>query len=296
MTGLAIKFNGVFTDEDLPKLKYDDLLTDAEGSLLLIDVRNWASGVPSHGNLFANLAREQLALAEVTGDSSARMFKIGDLSGTKGTIERSGKGGLHVIVTQASDPGIDQGYGVLMPANVIAYMCANPTHHYYFSLWHKLTRIASAASNNARNVATMEKAGSGVPAFMRLADSASQTVPSSGSRDGYRAAPGSNTVGDIFRNLAGVGNNLAGPPVPADFPDPQAAVAQFGTVRPQNASSVNRATLQSWIFYRAYLEDLTLSGRSYATVDALDYAMYQEAFAVDGRFYGDTFTAPSTIP
>jgi hypothetical protein len=55
--------------------------------------------------------------------------------------------------------------------------------------------------------------------------------------------------------------------------------------------------LQSWAFYRAYIEDLTLSGRTWAEVNAIDYALYQAAFGTDGRFEGDTtFTAPSTIP
>jgi len=50
------------------------------------------------------------------------------------------------------------------------------------------------------------------------------------------------------------------------------------------------------IFYRGYCEDLTVSGRSYADVDALDKALWDAAFAAGGRFAGDTFTAPSTFP
>ena len=44
------------------------------------------------------------------------------------------------------------------------------------------------------------------------------------------------------------------------------------------------------------IEDLTVSGRTYAEVDALDYALYQAAFAADGRYHGDTNTDPSTLP
>lgn len=47
----------------------------------------------------------------------------------------------------------------------------------------------------------------------------------------------------------------------------------------------------SYILYRMYLEDLTVSGRTYAQVDAIDYAMWQTAFSAGGKFYGDTFTA-----
>lgn len=53
----------------------------------------------------------------------------------------------------------------------------------------------------------------------------------------------------------------------------------------------------SRVLYRWYLEDLTVSGRTYAEVLAADYALYQQAFGVGGRYYGDTLpTDPSTIP
>jgi len=52
----------------------------------------------------------------------------------------------------------------------------------------------------------------------------------------------------------------------------------------------------SWIFYRAYMEDLTVSGRTYAQVDAEDLALFTEQFAVGGRYHNDTFTNPTTIP
>jgi len=40
-----------------------------------------------------------------------------------------------------------------------------------------------------------------------------------------------------------------------------------------------------------YLEDLTVSGRTYADVDALDNALYTEAFGAGGAYSGDTYTA-----
>lgn len=31
-------------------------------------------------------------------------------------------------------------------------------------------------------------------------------------------------------------------------------------------------------------------------VEAIDYALYQAAFAPGGKFYGDTYTDPATLP
>ncbi|MCB4842518.1 hypothetical protein LHV18_18025, partial [Providencia rettgeri] len=53
-------------------------------------------------------------------------------------------------------------------------------------------------------------------------------------------------------------------------------------------------TLPAWIFYRAYIEDLTVSGRTWDEVNAIDKAMYEkEVISVGGRYFGDTFTAPA---
>ncbi|MDQ0731137.1 hypothetical protein QFZ57_001931 [Arthrobacter sp. B1I2] len=38
-----------------------------------------------------------------------------------------------------------------------------------------------------------------------------------------------------------------------------------------------------------------MSGRSYAQLEALDAALYAEAFGVGGRYYGDSFTDPAKI-
>ncbi|MCF6764112.1 hypothetical protein, partial [Pseudomonas fragi] len=59
--------------------------------------------------------------------------------------------------------------------------------------------------------------------------------------------------------------------------------------------SLNFNVCPSRIIYRAYGEDLTVSGRNYAEVEALDYALFLEAFAPGGKFYGDTFTSPSAL-
>ena len=52
----------------------------------------------------------------------------------------------------------------------------------------------------------------------------------------------------------------------------------------------------SMVFYRGYCEDLTVSGRTYAQVAAIDLALFNTAFASGGKFNGDTNTAPSGYP
>lgn len=67
-----------------------------------------------------------------------------------------------------------------------------------------------------------------------------------------------------------------------------------GTIGAWIGGNYNKAT--SRIIYRARIEDLTVSGRTYEEVEAIDFALYTAAFAVGGKFYGDTYTDPTTFP
>jgi len=52
----------------------------------------------------------------------------------------------------------------------------------------------------------------------------------------------------------------------------------------------------SGVIYRAYMEDLQVSGRSYAAVDAIDFEQFtKHVLTAGGRYYGDTYTDPATI-
>lgn len=59
------------------------------------------------------------------------------------------------------------------------------------------------------------------------------------------------------------------------------------------AALVASAGAPSFALYRLYIEDMTVSGRDYAEVEAIDLAAYTREFAAGGKFYGDTFTTPA---
>jgi hypothetical protein len=68
-------------------------------------------------------------------------------------------------------------------------------------------------------------------------------------------------------------------------------LAMWGALNAYSTAMGGSTAAPSFILYRFYLEDLTVSGRSYAEVDAIDYALWQTDFGAGGRFAGDTFTA-----
>ena len=102
---------------------------------------------------------------------------------------------------------------------------------------------------------------------------------------GYNAAVGSKYGGGVFfgptMGLATVDNSGA--------IGSQAIAAQ--------GASANKDKAPSFAFYRCYVEDLTVSGRTFAEVADLDQQLYtKEVLTAGGRYHNDSFTAVSALP
>lgn len=291
MTGLILKFSGKYRDANLPIYKRDPILSDKAGSLLLVDVSAIPSGVPLSGSLLRNIAADQAKASGIVGDTSATFAIRGDMTGANGRVERSAKGGIHVISSQAAaGMPANTGCAVVLPQSIVDYMVANPTHVFLMSQWRKLTRAAKTTDPDGAKcfAAVQNNASNG--AFMLTHNPNSQEMPSTALRVGraIRGA-GANAIGDSMHSIAGP---LTGAMTAAAVKD----VAQFGRVAPQNSFAPLAAALPSWVLYRIYVEDLTVSGRTFEQVDAIDAALWQASFAAGGRFGGDTFTNPAVVP
>ena len=206
--------------------------------------------------------------------------------------ERSGKGGLHSIQTQLNGV-ILQGMAIRAKTALECYFGANLSHDFYFSRWERQTRAPTGLEPgealfgaSTANFAAIHPAG---PATLNWAPRpnayperliGSFTEPSGA---GWTANTG-NRFG--CHGWRGNTNSLAiNPPVRPSVHGPITPWAS-------NATYVNKAA--SRIVYRLYWEDLTVSGRSYAQVQAADYELWQAAFAAGGRYAGDTFSNPLT--
>lgn len=294
VTGVVIRTNTAFSDTGLPKYKNDNILTDGSGSMMLVDVRTWAAGVPASGTPILNLAASKAAALGITGDTSMNFLKVGDIVGAgNGLIERTGKGGLHVIVRQSLNVPPSNGFCLNLPLNVMTYITSNPGHNYYWSMWNYLTRAAlNTSPDGAKTLLNVEQNAANLA--VRLSHTSDQIYPDSGHHTGVNVNPGANIVGQTYRSIGGpVMTN--GSVNPASFLNPG---IRWGTVAPQNNFNSGNflSGLQSHIVYRFYLEDLTVSGRSWGTVDAIDKPMYDAAMGAGGRFNDDTFTNPSVLP
>lgn len=301
MPGVKITLPLSFTDTSLPLLRADPLLT--HGSLLLAEPGHPAN--PVVGAITDGLVLPNIGWAEaaelIPGATAGSTGAVVDIQGAittapKGLIERSGKGGMHVIVSQAT--ALASGDGVIWgpSSSVASYIFNNKSHSFYVSYWDRMTRPNAGSPPSSSYTVPWGVLQSATTMMCTFRES-SLGVPSGATPLGFRPTPISavqNSVGPRYGNVALPVNvhTLNNPHVQCG--------ACWGAPNP-SANNSSLATRNnkwpSFVAYRFYIEDLTVSGRTWADVDAIDYALYQKHVVnPGGRYYADTYTAVTTVP
>lgn len=300
MPGLKFVLSEAFTDDTLPILRADPILS--VGSLFLFDASHslggFGEGVPENDAVVPNVAAD-LAAAIIGAGDAVTLGGVVKKFANVSVIERTERGGIHGILGRAGQASTPSGLFINPAPLIQQYIHANMDHDLFFSLWGRLTRrqvLPTTAPQSA-----MHKA-SNTGNYLFYMQGGSWPAPFSapalvGRRGGTSFAE--MTLGDAFiRNVAttersGASWSLAGTPAGSGLGNSAGGVA-FGPAKFDAWSNLNNNLAPSWILYRAYCEDLTVSGRTYAEVDALDLALFNAAFGEGGRFADDEWTDPET--
>jgi len=302
MSCLDIILPGSLNNSGNLPVAYDDQLISA-GTLVLWEPAhpmNPFSGLPAApafaSGQYADTPMPNIAKVSarnLLGNQSANVMPIfhrndGSNAAAPNTsmlMERSALGGLHVITSQATMANSRQA-SLQLPATIQSYILANPTHSYYLSVWYSITRAAlSSMSMPYAYIGSTSGVGSiicneGITGHLGSAPmQASSTSPSK------------NTVGNTIEQWA---NTFQGTP-PTSTTNLIATPFGFGQIASQYGDGARNVDFSA-IMYRVFFEDLTVAGRTFAQVKAIDDALYAAAFAAGGRYYGDTFTNPSALP
>ena len=296
MGGLKIKLPAIGDVTDLPTVADDAMLRD--GSLMIIDPTNsndpWDAGVPAGGTTMPNVALAQAADLIGSGDAStlgAVWSYSSAITGTVGLIERTTKGGVHVIASQTNWSS-NYVARLTLPSLIKQYLVDHPTHKFYASQWYRPTRQAIntglAASFRAPKFELQHSSGPGTGYLIYL--NSSDIYPVSGLIDGKEVSPSPDDLDDCF--AAGSVTNWTGS-VPADAAHVVAEVGWGALTAYTSSSWYNKHG--SHVLYRFTLEDLTISGLSFSEVREQDKELWQYAVG-SGRYSGDSWTDPSTIP
>lgn len=282
--GRKLVLSGVtLTDPTAPLLPDVDPILPASGALVYIDpthpARSWDAGVPATGSAVPNVA--EAAARSATGLSAEQVSPTVTHLGARKLVERSGKGGLHVAFSQDETGSATTDHLLItLPAAFRAWLQANKSHSFYASIWGRVTRERSnTAIAGGHLVSILSSGNTAASLFLRrIGDTGPAAYPST-ARIGTDAD----------------GHNLAAPVpffIDGAWSDFSASALDRGEIaylrREPGAASV--------ILYGYYLEDLTLSGRTYAQVNALVKARRDGVTGTGGRYAGDTYTPPTSAP
>ena len=286
MNGIKIKLPVAVTDTSLPKI-YDDPILNV-GSLFLFD--------PSHSlgesgttivntgaanNIAWNLANETMGTS-VAESSLKGVISLNNIDPSKAIIEMTSKKGVHGIISKVNTT-YPVNWTMSLPDAIKTHLLTNWTSRKFFiSVWGRVTRISDTSTSGFMLLANKSSTTSNLKSLFQ----ANGTV---GNYFGIRNPTGMNVLGNFIRNVE-TGNSMG--VTPANIAGMEALLK----IGPGNAYAASEAgKSQSMIIYRVYIEDLAVSGRTYAQVDAIDIALYNAAFATGGKYDADTFTAVSTL-
>lgn len=302
MTGYIRQSNIACTDTTLPKTSLIDRIINPDGALALFDLAHTyapTTGVPTNGAYVDNIAGAELAaLTSATGNDLKFQCLVSGVTGTTAVIERTGKGALHGIMTQSAQSGAVF-HRYIMPAALRTYLLANPTNDIAVAMCYRVTRAAADGSINA-NVRvpkwTMHNSASAVSNNIAYLNSSGH-YPTGATLLGQEVGQlsdgefASGTPEALEPTIAVIGVNGWTGSVPGST---ASLITEFGfgTFNSYTSSTYYNKH-PSYIIYWFYIEDLTVSGRTYADVAMAAELKFASDFATTGRFYNDTFTAPA---
>lgn len=269
-----------------PMVKADAL--EALGSLLLIEpghqLSSMSSSTPLDGSLIENILYKKASLNGILNSSS--LFSNTGLDSQKGIIERTQKGGIHGIVSQVNL--VDQvGAKITLSDDVVQYLIDNPDNEIYISTWMTSTRegvnqqparVLIGAAENNKMLTYFYKTG---------------IRPSSVKRIDVENSSFADVVGQPIHQAISV-SGWTENEVPATPSEIDRSI-KWGAVGGVNSGPGHLDSMPSFVFYRMYIEDLTVSGRSHNDVFQIENEEFGKAFGVGGRYFNDTYTDVSLI-
>lgn len=249
-----------------PKLsKYTPL--ESEGSILLLEPGHPFSGltgIPTNNQQLTNILEDNAK--QIIGANTNITFRINQPSDQL-IIERTGKGALHFIIGNIpSNSYMAIDFGTVL-RNYVKNK-ANP--NFYFSVVIKITRTGNSGYKSFGGLAANDSPSSNY-SFVFGNDLNLYT------RNGQK-------YNDTLLHACSV--------LDTQFSD---WFSLFAGAYGAWSSFMSGTVAPSWILYRVYLEDLSISGRSYEEVLEIDKADIVRCFSAGGRYYGDTYTEPTAI-
>lgn len=268
----------------LPIIKSHPLLTN--GSLALFAPYHSDgsfSGIPANGSPVPNVAWREAAQVLGSGDKESLKFVASSiLPAGIAVAERSGKGGVHVISTQSGAQNSNAYWFISSASQIRNYIISNQSsHEFYVSMWRQITRPALPANP-------------GQSPFHFALNTSNYLFLSNNGRFTGENSFNSNDSTDSSAEAGSV-RLSAKKPVVSGTGVTTSTNIQYGAGAFSSWGSTNYNKAASVILEQCYIEDLTVSGRSYEEALEIDHSLFMAAHSPGGVYYNDTYSPPSTV-
>ncbi|MBV6552319.1 hypothetical protein KTN00_15040 [Acinetobacter soli] len=290
---LVLTVDTVFNNPTAPYIKKYDPIENRFGSLFLWDGGLVQTTIPTSNSAISPIPN---LLSEYS--NGAMIFTKNSQGNQYAKSELSAKKGIHMIATQDltlnwSSISFFEGLSLDATLNekiVAALSKANPK--IYFSIWTRQTRLGTQDSTSTSNATVFNFTASSQGRAM-----ASLYTKARAMDIGWQAGLGLSLskLDKTMREAGALANNnyqvLVG-----NYLGGTTLSMQLGVGMLRNQTQVaQKGDIPSFIVYRIYIEDLNASGRTFAEVKSIDDAEFEKAFAVGGRFYGDSWSDPASV-
>lgn len=286
--GIVETVPGIATSPTGLKVLNDPILSD--GSLFLFDPSHSLgafAGIPTNGQLVKNIACETAMVMMGTSneDDVSIYMSVQEVASYSSNYihERSGKGGLSGQYSHTNLTGNSSALGLGARANIPMrdYMrTLAGVNDLYFSVWFNMSRAANFPSAPQ----PMHHFAMNTSNYVFFGGNNGATDDALTYRSATYAA-GQEDVGPLLWALQA--SELAGTTTGLEYRGGPGAVSSW--------SYGNGEKPLCGVLERMYCEDLTVSGRTFADVLAIDQELYAAAHAAGGAWFGDTFTDPTSF-
>lgn len=299
---LVLRMKSNIINANAPKLIKYDPVEHRTGSLFL-----WDAGLSSLSSMPAVGAALPNLLAEYTNAAGKEFtFAMGGTSQSEHDSyvkrEMTTKKGLHWMVSQSRATDLLAGntyYGVKANAALKTHLAnnimgSNPS--IFISIWLNATRYVTKVNGLAALMAYVNGNTTNIAAYLQQ-DKTSINLGGVGPFSTvsklnltHRQASIVNNPNFFQAKINGYGGT--GITTSTDL------IIGSGHIPPYAGSIAANQSINaspSYILYRIYIEDLSLSGRTFDQVKAIDADEHTKAFGVGGRFYGDTWSDPAAV-
>jgi hypothetical protein len=277
--GTAQIVPNVVFPSSVPKMPTIDMM-ESRGSLILIDPAHsfnpWGDTLPASGSAVPNLVK---SIADtVLRQTTPNPILSRSATSGKGKVELSARGGLHVAQNELATGYSDSSATIAFPPAIASYLSSNYSHDYFVGAWIRNTGPGASYADNNPVVQLQSSTEFGISL------SSGFTRFSSKNRNiTYSANTGNHRVNALIDSIpSSWGQTFL-----------RSSVAALGNAMGDQAADYGK--VGSYVLYRIYIEDLTVSGRTYEQLEALDAKAHAQAFGPGGRYAGDTYTNPGSI-